>query len=402
MKFIGGVLIVIGTCVGAGLLALPVVTSPGGFLSSVLVLTGTWLVMLIGAFYFIEITQWFPRGSNLVSIAKATMGPKGAALVWIIFLVLNYALLCAYISGASDIFHSLFGVLGIGISQSLVAVIFVAAMGYVVYGGIRSIDLFNRGLMIVKILAFIILIGLVIRHVEIPNLLTGDNRYLLSALAVVVVSFGFATSIPSILDYFDGNVKIVKQIIVWGTAIPLICYILWNFAIMGVIPISGANGLIHILNSGNTTTGLTRSLEVIIQSKLITDTARGFASVCLLTSFLGVSLVTTHFIADGMKFKKDKFLKFKVCFFTYFFPLLIVVFYPKLFIFALSYAGIFAVLILLIFPIIMVWQGRYSKKIAKNYRVCGGKVFVIITFFMGVFIFIVGVLDLLGWLPGQY
>ena len=129
MKFIGSVLIVIGTCVGAGLLALPVTTSPGGFINSVLVLTGTWVVMTIGAFYMLEIVQWFPRGSNLISIARATMGPKGAGLTWLVFLILNYALLSAYISGASDIFHLLFGLISIGVNQALLAVIFVFVMG---------------------------------------------------------------------------------------------------------------------------------------------------------------------------------------------------------------------------------------------------------------------------------
>ena len=33
LKFIGGVLILIGTCIGGGLLALPVSTSPGGFIA---------------------------------------------------------------------------------------------------------------------------------------------------------------------------------------------------------------------------------------------------------------------------------------------------------------------------------------------------------------------------------
>ena len=89
LKFIGGVFIVIGICMGAGLLALPVGTSEAGFLNSTILLIISWSIMSFGAFYILEITQWLPPGANIISEAKATLGKTGEAFAWALYLILR-------------------------------------------------------------------------------------------------------------------------------------------------------------------------------------------------------------------------------------------------------------------------------------------------------------------------
>ena len=100
---IGSILMILGTCVGAGMLAIPIVSAHEPFQLSVLLLFSAWAVMTIGSFAILEVNLWFKSGSSLISMADATIGPVGKFITYIAYLLLLYSLLCAYLSGASDI-----------------------------------------------------------------------------------------------------------------------------------------------------------------------------------------------------------------------------------------------------------------------------------------------------------
>src|SRR5579872_3346282 len=106
-KLIGGVLLVVGTTIGAGILALPVATAELGFWGSIVLLTGCWAMMTACAFLFLEVNLWLPPNSNLISMAGATLGKGGQAVVWTVYLLLLYSILSAYVAGGGDLFHYL-------------------------------------------------------------------------------------------------------------------------------------------------------------------------------------------------------------------------------------------------------------------------------------------------------
>src|SRR3990167_6926408 len=154
-KLIGCILMVVGTSIGAGMLALPIATAQLGFVGSLILLFSCWFVMTAGAFLILEVNLWLPQNSNLVSMAKATIGPLGQIISWITYLLLLYSLLCAYIAGGSDLFHNLLVIAGINIKTGIAAVVFTCMFGLIVYLGIRVVDYVNRGLMVVKLGAYL-------------------------------------------------------------------------------------------------------------------------------------------------------------------------------------------------------------------------------------------------------
>lgn len=389
LKFIGGILIIVGTCIGGGILALPVGTSPDGFLLSTIVLLCVWVLMVVGALYVLEMTQWFPPGANIISIAHAALGKWGEMVAWIVYMFLCYALLSAYIAGGGDIIRFFFHLAGIKIAGSITGVIFVLFLGGVVYKGVKSIDLINRGLMICKFTALFTIIFLIAPHIETQNLFTGNPRYVASAVSITITSFGFSLVVPSLYDYFKGNVKKMKLIIYIGSLIPLACYILWMLVIMGSLPATGENGLLSILRSGDATSGLMIGIEKFLEVKSITTISRFFISVCVLTSFLGVSLALSDFFMDACKLKKNRPGRIKKCLLTFIPPLVIVIFYPKIFVIALSYAGLLVIIQQIILPVTIIWRGRYILEIAKGYRVPGGKKGLIAVFIIGIIVFAV-------------
>lgn len=392
-KMIGGTLLIVGTAIGGGMLALPVAASPGGFFNSSLLLLLCWFLMTYSAFLILEVNLWLPPNSNIISMAKATLGRKGEVMAWTCYLLLLYALICAYISSGTDIFHNLFHLIGINLPLWLSSCLFVGILGFIVYKGIESVDYVNRGLMFAKLSAYILLVISISPHVQLSNLQGGKASALIGSVTVMITSFGFATIIPSLRAYFHDDVKKLRTIIMIGSLIPLICYIIWILVILGVIPRNGNNSLDAVLRSGHTTTELTTSLSIFLNNPWITNFSRLFSSICVATSFLGVSLGLSDFLADGLKVKKQGRGNLIIYSATFLPSLLIILFYPSIFILGISYAGIFCILLLALLPALMAYGGRYNKKIAHGYQPKGGKVTLIILILLVITIVIFSIKD---------
>lgn len=376
LKLLGSILLIVGTSIGAGMLALPIATAQLGFAGSLILLYACWFVMTVSAFLILEVNLWLPQNSNLISMARATIGPIGQIIAWITYLLLLYSLLCAYIAGGSDLFHNLLLANGMDIPAWVSAIVFTCLFGSIVFLGIRAVDYVNRGLMLVKLGAFILLIILLIPFISFINMAAGEIKSVTSmtAITVTITSFGYATIVPSLRVYFAGDVKKLRIAIFAGSLIPLFCYMAWDAAIMGIIPLDGASGLISILQSKSSTSDLVNTLSTTVSNNSVTFFTKLFTSICVLTSFLGVSLCLADFLADGFQVEKKGTGNFFIHVAAFLPPLVIVLFFPNMFIKALQYAGIYCVVLLILMPAWMAWCGRYRRKIAKGYYVFGGKI----------------------------
>jgi len=77
-KIAGGILLIVGTSIGGGMLALPIVSAESGFIGSTLVLLACWALMAFCALLILEVNLWLPPRNNLISMASATLGKTGA------------------------------------------------------------------------------------------------------------------------------------------------------------------------------------------------------------------------------------------------------------------------------------------------------------------------------------
>lgn len=375
-KLIGSILLIVGTSIGAGMLALPLAAAHLGFPGALALLIICWFVMSAGAFLLLEVNLWLPQNTNLISMARVTIGPVGQIIAWLTYLLLLYSLLCAYIAGGSDLFHHLLASKGLVIAPWLAAIAFTLLFGTVVYLGIRSVDYLNRGLMFVKMGAYLLLVVLLAPFVSLDKLAVSDVSEMSSAtaLTVTITSFGFAIIVPSLRVYFAGDVKKLKTAIIIGSVIPLLCYIAWDAAIMGVIPMKGEPGLISILQSKNSTSDLVGAVSSATAHVTVSFCAKLFISICVLTSFLSVALCLTDFLADGFGMEKKGKNGLFIHAATFLPPLTIVLFFPYAFIKALEYAGIYCVILLILLPAWMVWSGRYRRSLKGDFKLRGGKV----------------------------
>ena len=365
-RLLGCTLLVIGTSIGGGMLALPVVTAAGGLWRSGLLLGFSWLVMTAGALLMAEVCLRLHRDNNLVSMARATLGRTGAAVAWLTYLGLLYALMAAYISGGSGVLQSLSLLVKINLGNAWAALIFTVLLGWIVWRGVHMVDKTNRALMSLKLLAFIGLIVFIAPHVQWVNWQGGSTKPLFGALTVALTSFGFAGSIPTFCSYLNYDRRQIRLAVWAGSGITLLTYLIWETAVQGAIH---ADSLTSMATAGNTTELLTAGLSEIARSHWISSFAHVFTSICMLTSFIGVSLGLSDFLADGLAVKKAE-RRWLVYGITFIPPLAITLIYPKIFVIALSYAGIFCLILLMLLPGLMAWRQRYHQ---QHTDVCGNK-----------------------------
>ncbi len=376
-KLIGGILLVVGTTIGAGMLALPVATAQLGFWASVVLLIGCWAVMTLCAFLFLEVCLWLPPNTNLISMAGITLGRWGQAIAWCTYLLLLYSILSAYVAGGGDLFHYLLQSSGIVMPLSVASILFTALFGLVVYFGIRAVDYVNRFLMLGKMGAYFLLVVLIVPFITVANLHAGEFSRVIfpTSLSVTVVAFTCLMIVPSLRTYFNEDIKSLRKAILYGTLIPLVCYIAWDAVIMGVIPLDGTPGLKDMMHSSSSNSDLVAALSSLLQKDNITFFAKFFTSICMATSFLSISLCLSDFLSDGLNVKKAGTGNLVIFSATFLPPILIVLFYPDAFIRGLHYAGLSCFVLMIFFPPLMVWSGRYWKSIATKaaYKVAGGK-----------------------------
>jgi tyrosine-specific transport protein len=371
-KFIGGILLIVGTSIGGGMLALPIANAATGFWQSSLFLFLCWVFMTLGAFFILEANLYLPKGKNMISMAAATLGKYGLLIAWISYLFLLYTLLSAYISGGTDLLTSLLSKMGFHLRDWQGSLIFTLLFGLIVYGGIRYVDYANRGLMFGKLAVYCILVILIAPKINWNHFNHGDFRYISSSIMLLITSFGFAIIVPNLREYFDDDIHLLKKVIFIGSLIPLLCYIAWDAVIMGSISSEGSQNLEHLMDNPHATSALATLLSQRVQSTVITALFNFFTSICMLTAFLGVSLCLYSFLGDGLKLRSQGGHGLGLFLLTFVPPLVIVIYYPGAYIHALSYAGIFCIILLLLLPALMCYFGR--KHHHASFKVPGGTI----------------------------
>lgn len=400
-KTFGSILLVGGTSIGAGMLALPLTTGAGGFFPSSILLCLAFAFMLLSLFYLLEATLMSEKvNANLITICKERLGPVGEFTAWVSFLMLLYSVAAAYLSGGGSLIAD---VLSAGLKSSIGAnvgiFIFLVVFGFIVVFETKAVDAINRICMVGLILTFVFLLIFVTPHVDAANYTGGKPKYLWAAVPVVVLSFTSHIIVPSLRSYLSGDVVKLKKALLYGSLIPLVFYLVWEFLIIGMLPLTGKFGLETIGGAPHPVAGLTDALNAILGIPWIAIIVGLFSFFALVTSFFGVALSLYDFLADGFKIKKT--VKGRVLLLVLMFtpPLLFALFYPGGFVLALGYAGVFVAILYGLLPTFMVWHGRYIEKKKERFRVFGGKLtlFVMLIGSLGIIFFQIAATQ--GWLP---
>jgi len=368
-----GTLLVAGTTIGGGMLALPVLTSLGGFIPSIVVYLACWLFMACTGLLFMEVALWMKKDSNIVTMAENTLGLFGKISAWLLYLFLFYCLTLAYVVGSGDMVSELFNR---AFSETVGSLIFVAMFAPIVYFGPRVVGSLNFYLMLALVALFCAFVFLGYSYVNESMLGHANWIKSLSALPIAFAAFAYQGIVPTLVHYLDYDAKKIKFSIIVGSFIPFVTYIIWQWLILGIVPTFGPGGLEEALSNGD---NAVTPLKNFLNNPAIYVVGQFFAFFALLTSFLGVTVGLLDFLADGFRVEKTPQMKLVLCLMIFIPPIVLGYFHPGLFLQALDFAGGFGSALLLgLLPILMVWRGRYQLGYQSGFKLFGGKVLLTI------------------------
>lgn len=398
-KILGSALIIAGTTIGAGMLAMPLTSAGMGFGMTVVLLGGLWALLTYTGLLFMEVYQTAKEKEvGVATLAEQYFGMTGRGLATFSLLVLLYALLAAYITGGGSLLSGILPVMGDEETTSKVGILlFTFILGTFVVIGIKGVDGITRLMFLGKIVAFIFVLLMMLPKAKLENLTAVplDNLLVISAIPIFFTSFGFHVIMGSINSYLDADIRKIRLAVLIGTLIPLSAYLLWQLATHGVL---SQGEFVALVKQDPTLNGLVKATAQITGSTILGEAVRLFSALALITSFLGVAMGIFEGVGDLLKRFNLPSNRVVLTPLTFIPPLVFALFYPNGFIAALGYAGLLFAFYGLILPIGLAWKARQLHP-NLPYRVAGGNLGLVIAFVMGIVIIVIPFLIEKGILP---
>ena len=394
-KTVGSTLLVAGTMIGAGMLAMPLTSAGIGFGFTLVLLLGLWALLTFSALLFVELYQTAESDAGIGTLAEQYFCKAGRIIATAVLIIFLYALIAAYISGGGSLLKDL---LPESFGDKVSILLFTVIFGSFIVIGTHSVDKINRVLFFVMLAAFAVVLSLMLPEIKFDNLMATpiDNALIISASPVFFTAFGFHGSIPSLNKYLDGNVKALRISILAGSAITLCAYILWQMSTHGLLT---QNEFLQILKEDATLNGLVKATLAITGSNMIAGAVKLFSTLALVTSFLGVGLGLLECIEDLLKRSFNISAgRISLGLMTFIPPLVFALFYPEGFILALGYAGQMFAFYAVVLPVSLVWKARRTHT-NLPYKVWGGNLTLIIVLVLGVIITSIPFAIRAGYLP---
>lgn len=382
MKLFGSSLILGGTALGAGMLAIPMVLAQFGFITSSILM----LVIFIGTTYcsllLTEACSKTKQSNSMSSVAQHTLGTNGKHFINALFYLLLVCMSIAYLLGIGDIIHKLFDEQNIAVSASTSYTIFGLVMGLVVASGASYIDRLNRGLFILMVVMLFVVIFTLLGNVSL-DYLTETSSYsgqeVVRYSAIIFTSFVSMVVIPSLVNYNrEASRTELRNMILLGSLIPLVCYLTWMFAIIGNLgteAISRFHNISELINAFSSHGSYIRSVIAI------------FSALALVTSFLGVSMALYDQNRDMITAHRPSAYGL-----TFVLPIVLASMFSNQFVSMLDYAGMVLVFLAIWGPLAMVRKVRspnFNLTIADNaYTVGGGNIAIVSAYLFGALILI--------------
>ena len=394
-KTVGSTLLVAGTMIGAGMLAMPLTSAGIGFGFTLVLLLGLWALLTFSALLFVELYQTAESDAGIGTLAEQYFGKAGRIIATAVLIIFLYALIAAYVSGGGSLLKDL---LPESFGDKVSILLFTVIFGSFIVIGTHSVDKINRVLFFVMLAAFAVVLSLMLPEIKFDNLMATpiDNALIISASPVFFTAFGFHGSIPSLNKYLGGNVKALRISILVGSAITLYAYILWQMSTHGLLT---QNEFLQILKEDATLNGLVKATLAITGSNMIAGVVKLFSTLALVTSFLGVGLGLLECIEDLLKRSFNISAgRISLGLMTFIPPLVFALFYPEGFILALGYAGQMFAFYAVVLPVSLIWKARHTHA-NLPYKVWGGNLTLIIVLVLGVIITSIPFAIRAGYLP---
>lgn len=358
---LGAIFLIAGTCIGSGMIALPMVLAKVGIIPSISLMLFIWYIMYHTSLVNLELNLQANEGLPLGTLGRKYSGKIAELVGGISLKLLSYSLLAVFIYGGSSIIQEYYVLERENFG--LIAIAYACAALCILWLPIKMIDLVNRVLFCVLLLVTTILIAGLIYMMNWSNLPWFSAEYgTLSSWAllipIVFTSFGFQVIFHTLTTYCKKNAVLLKKSFLWGTLIPATVYILWTCSVLSVV-YDHNPALYEQMAMGSVDVGtLVQILSNVSQWKSVQILVWWISTLAIMTSVVGVGIG----LCDSLKISMQNRVQssgvryFLAPIITILPALLAVLYIPNAFIAVLSFAGMVLAIIAILLPIYLLWK----------------------------------------------
>ena len=294
-------LIITGTAVGGGCLALPYFTAAGGFLPACAMLFVSYALLLGSALILVEPTVrvWEDKPGTAVSmhsVVETYLGNKWGFLAGVTFWLLINCTLVSQLAKCGDL-----AVLASGVGASPNAAWF-ARLGSAVSAFIVAGAAFNRGVGKINALAtsglfasFAAACVVGASGISGKLLLASNLVAAAPALPAIMQTMTYAEAIPTVVDMCRGSRAKVRRVLVLGSLGPAVMYALWLAVTLG------RGSLAEFAASGGDLAG-----KILADGGLLGMATALIATCASVSTLIGCYLALSRFNADTFSLPLNK------------------------------------------------------------------------------------------------
>ncbi|WP_300669363.1 aromatic amino acid transporter [Helicobacter sp. UBA3407] len=410
---LGGTMIIAGTAIGAGMLALPTISAGMWIWYSLGLLVLTWFMMLLSSQALLEVNLYYHPGSSFHTLVLDNLGKFWNLVNGLSVAFVLYILIYAYVSGGgSMVVHISLVAFDYEPPKLLASLLFAILLSGCVWWSTYLVDRFSVVMIGGMALTFVFAMSGMLSEMKMSYLLdlNHDNNpygiFVFVAFSTYLTSFCFHASVPSLVKYFGKEPKKINKCLVYGTLIAFVAYVIWNIACDGNIERSDFK---NVIAAGGNVRHLVEAASLNLNGAFLLRMLEGFAFLAVSTSFLGAGLGLFDYMADLCGFDDSRLGRTKTLLVAFVPPIVAGMIHPDGFLLAIGWAGLAATIWSVIIPALLLRASRISRKelrqctsnlaLEHNFRVKGGSWTIYSLLIFGCVVGVCHILFVFNWLP---
>jgi len=231
LRFFGAVSVLVGTCIGAGVLGIPYVAAQSGFFTALGYIFVLGFIILFLNLYLGEVALRTNGDHQLIGYAKKYLGKKWKYVVEFATIFGLFAALVAYMLGVGESLSFL--IFGNNSYELWFGIIFGIFMAFLIRGGLKSLKKFEKIGVLVVLSLLVVVFAVFIGKVDFSNLLGFSSLNVLLPFGVILFALMSFHAIPEVRLVLKKKEKLFKKTMITGTIISVVFYILFTLVVVG-------------------------------------------------------------------------------------------------------------------------------------------------------------------------
>ena len=386
---IGAVMLIAGTAIGSGMLALPIALAKLGILQTIIFMLLVAIFTYYSALINLELNLQIKsnKALSLGSLSKHFSGSFAEMIGSLSVKILSFALLSVFIYGGASVFGRLISnLISYEFAFENIALIYSIISILILTIPIKMVDYFNRILFILLLLAIGVIVFTLSSRLSsnnIPeiNMILNLNHWS-AVLPIIFTSFGFQGSIPAIMDYNGKNPKSLKRIFFIGSFLPVIIYLFWTITILLTMYQYNNDFYFEMLENEVEVSDLIEELVSISSWKAARLICWCISILAILTSVIGVGIgLILSFKNQFGDLSKKQYINQLIYSIIAIIPsYFIAIKVPNAFIIVLGFAGMILSIIAILLPLFLLEKVRNNRKLHYTELKSGFISFILLIF----------------------